>query len=207
MNKSNFLQKLKRKVTSKVGIAIITGFICFNVGAMIMISGGNNSDRVKELEEKNAQLESNKKDLETKNNDLQIKVDEAKPWFDMKDQEQKEAMAQAEKEKQERLAKEEEQKKKEVEEAERKKKEEAEAKKKQLGNGNWTCGTDFEPGTYNLIAVKGGGNVICIESGLNAIMGIKNDDFYQKEYSNIKFKEGDVLTINRVTIDLIPVAK
>jgi hypothetical protein len=72
-----------------------------------------------------------------------------------------------------------------------------------FGNGNFTVGKDFDKGTYNIIATSGNGNVICMDAGLNEIMGIKNDGLYQLEYKNIKFEDGDVLKITDVTIKLI----
>ena len=70
------------------------------------------------LENKNNELENTNTELEKNNKTLQDKVDQAKPWFEMKEEEQKQL--------EENLAKE----KAEKEEAERKAKEEAEAKAK-----------------------------------------------------------------------------
>lgn len=62
------------------------------------------------------------------------------------------------------------------------------------------------PGTYNLVAVEGGGNVQ--GTGLNEIMGTedKNDliDMYVTKYDNKEFKEGDTLTVTSVSIELQP---
>lgn len=116
----------------KLASLILSGLISVSV-----VGCGNNEveeleTKVTKLEEENTQLEANNKELETKNTQLEIKnkqlegqntqlqekVDEASPWFEMKEEERK-----AE---QERIAKE----KAEKEEAERKAKEEAEAKAK-----------------------------------------------------------------------------
>jgi hypothetical protein len=78
-----------------------------------------------------------------------------------------------------------------------------EAKEYEFGNGNFTAGKDFDKGVYNIVAVSGNGNVICMDAGLNEIMGIKNDGLYQLEYKNIKFEDGNVLKITDVTIKLI----
>ena len=127
-------EKIKRILTSKIGIAVITGFICLGIGAL-----GNSTDieaetkfieaetKVSTLQE---ELEENKNrisQLETENANLQAKVDEAKPWFELKEEERLAQIAQAEKEKAEAEAK----AKAEAEEAERirKEQEEAEAKK------------------------------------------------------------------------------
>jgi hypothetical protein len=78
-----------------------------------------------------------------------------------------------------------------------------EAKEYIFGNGNFTVGKDFDKGVYNIVAVNGNGNVICMNAGLNEIMGIKNDGLYQLEYKNIKFGDGNVLEVMNVTIKLI----
>ncbi len=81
-----------------------------------------------------------------------------------------------------------------------------------LSNGNFEAGVDFPEGTYNIVAVKGGGNVTSdniFDGGINAIIGTKAADqglnMYQQEYYNIIFEEGITLSIDGVTIDLIPV--
>ena len=74
--------------------------------------------QVTKLEQENETLENKNTELEKNNKTLQDKVDQAKPWFEMKEEEQKQL--------EEKLAKE----KAEKEEAERKAKEEAEAKAK-----------------------------------------------------------------------------
>jgi hypothetical protein len=62
----------------------------------------------------------------------------------------------------------------------------------EFDNGNYTCGDDFDPGTYDLEAL-GQGNVSSsnmYDGGLNAI----------SPYSakNLKFSKGDVLTLRGV---------
>lgn len=55
-------------------------------------------------------------------------------------------------------------------------------------NGNFVAGTDFPAGVYDIQAVSGNGNVSSdniYSGGLNAIMGVKNDELYEKEYKNI----------------------
>lgn len=62
------------------------------------------------------------------------------------------------------------------------------------------------PGTYNLVAVEGGGNVT--GTGLNEIMGTedKNDviDMYVPQFDNKQFAEGDTLKVTGVSLDLEP---
>lgn len=78
---------------------------------------------------------------------------------------------------------------------------------KQLAAGNYTAGTDFPAGVYDLKAVSGQGNVIC-ENGslpLNTIMGTDNSDgMATKTYKNVSFKSGNVLKITGVTISITP---
>lgn len=79
-----------------------------------------------------------------------------------------------------------------------------------LGSGNYTCGTDFQPGTYNIIATGGNGNVSSdnmFEGGINEVMGATNDGFSITQYNNASFKEGNVLTISGTSIQLVPVGK
>lgn len=74
----------------------------------------------------------------------------------------------------------------------------------QLSSGNYTSGIDFPAGTYDLTAVKGGGNVSTTNmysGGLNAIMGVSGEN-YEKEYKNIQIPDGEVLTISGVTIKI-----
>lgn len=81
-----------------------------------------------------------------------------------------------------------------------------------LSNGNFTAGDDFPTGTYNIVAVKGGGNVSSdnlLEGGINAIIGTESANtglgIYEQKYFNIKLETGSILSIDGVTIDLIPV--
>ncbi|MGJ7912015.1 toxin regulator [Neobacillus sp. LXY-1] len=116
---------------------VLTAIIALIIGA----SGGPSQDQ---LDKANAKVDSLKKQLSTKtatvaslenkNKDLQAKVDEAAPWFKMKDEERKQKEAEAKAEEEKRLA--EEKAKAEAEakakaEAEAKAKAEAEAKAKQ----------------------------------------------------------------------------
>ncbi len=77
-----------------------------------------------------------------------------------------------------------------------------------LGAGNYTCGTDFPPGTYNIIATGGNGNVNSdnmFDGGLNEIMGNTNDGYSISQFNNASFQEGNVLTISGTTVQLVPV--
>jgi hypothetical protein len=83
----------------------------------------------------------------------------------------------------------------------------------ELGNGNFVAGKDFPSGTYDIVAVSGGGNVSSdnmYSGGLNAVMGVteKNKEIgtnmYQQKYKNIELPDGTTLTISGVDIQLIP---
>lgn len=182
-----------KKLLKQIGI----GALCFFIGI-----GAGSSGTVTEIEYNEIKLEQDKsileiEELKSENKNLEAKLEEAKPWFEMKEEEKKAEIEKLEKEKEDREAK-------EKEEAEAKKKAELESKKKKLSNGKYEAGVDFEPGKYNITAVAGGGNVICMGS-INAIMGPSDDGFYQKNYNNITFKSGQVLDIRDVTIELVPV--
>lgn len=147
------------------------------------------------LEDKENQIQK----LEDENASLQAKVEEAAPFFALSEEEQKKTEKEAKKMEEERL-------KEEAEEAEAKKQEELEAKSVTFGAGNYVAGKDFEAGTYNLIAVKNGGNVFCLDSGLNEIMGTGDPSFYIEEYNNASFSTGAVLEISgSLKLKLVPV--
>ncbi len=81
----------------------------------------------------------------------------------------------------------------------------AKAEPIELSNGNYIAGTDFPAGTYTITAIEGHGNVSSdnmFSGGLNAVMGVEEDDFYSKEYKNIELPEGVTLTINGPTVQL-----
>ena len=63
-----------------------------------------------------------------------------------------------------------------------------------FGAGKYTCGKDFEPGTYDLIALSGSGNVFCDDEGLNEILGT-DSDYASPSYKGETFVDGDVLEI------------
>lgn len=73
-----------------------------------------------------------------------------------------------------------------------------------LDNGHYIAGEDFVPGIYTITAIEGHGNVYSDNFSINAIMGVSDDGFYEKEYKNIELPEGTKLTVDGVTIKLIP---
>lgn len=79
-----------------------------------------------------------------------------------------------------------------------------------LGAGNYTCGTDFPAGTYNVIATGGNGNISSdnmFEGGLNEIMGTSNDGISISQYNNASFQDGNTLTISGTSVQLVPVGE
>jgi hypothetical protein len=82
-----------------------------------------------------------------------------------------------------------------------------------LGSGNFVSGKDFPAGTYDVIAVSGGGNVSSdnmYSGGINAVMGPEgaNADLgtslYEQAYKNVELPQGTTLTISGVKINLVP---
>lgn len=74
-----------------------------------------------------------------------------------------------------------------------------------LTSGNYISGKNFEPGTYNIIAMSGNGNVYssnAFDDGINAIMGT-DKDYYEQEYKNIKLPKNTELKISGVKIKII----
>lgn len=79
----------------------------------------------------------------------------------------------------------------------------------ELSSGHYTAGIDFPAGKYDIVAVKGGGNVSSsnpFNGGINAVMGVadknQNVDMYEQEYKNVKLDDGVVLSISGVTIKI-----
>lgn len=78
-------------------------------------------------------------------------------------------------------------------------------------NGNYVAGVDFSPGTYDIIALDGMGNVytddFSLTSGINAMMGVPQegvpDNFFQEKYSNIELNDGVTLTVHDLKIRLV----
>lgn len=203
------MEKLKEKKNLRVIIPLVVGMF---IGAIIFPGCSySNHDNIetklesleKQLQSKQDEITSKHREIADKQNEiktLSAKVEEAKPFFDMKEEEQLALKAEAEKAEEERLAK---------EEAERVAKEQAEleARTVKLSNGNYVAGSDFDSGTYDIVAVSGNGNVSSsnmFSGGINAVMGTRNSDFYEKEYKNIKLPYGTELTVDGVTINLIP---
>lgn len=148
------------------------------------------------IEDRESSIEAKTKEIDS----LKAKVQEAEPWFKMGEEQQKLIEQENERLEKERLAK---------EEAERiaKEKAELEARTKTFSSGNYVAGEDFDEGTYDIIAVKGHGNVSSdnmFSGGLNAIMGVSGGSFYEKEYKNIKLPKGTTLTVSGVTIKIVP---
>lgn len=77
----------------------------------------------------------------------------------------------------------------------------------ELGNGWFTSGTDFIPGTYDIIWIEGNGNIISEfeedTPGINEIMGDAQDS-YIKEFRHLNMPEGFMLKIDDIKIKLSP---
>lgn len=191
------VSKIGNFLKSKAGIGIITLIIGYSIGSSPVDSYRS---IIEELKYENKEMTTS---IETKDSEiveLTALVEQAQPYFDMKAEEQAKLAEQAEKEKAERLAREEEQRKAELQAK-------IDAMSIELSNGNYVAGEDFDAGTYDLIAVSGGGNVTSsniYSGGINAIMGTADDGFYEKEYKNIKLPAGTTLTIDGVKIKLVP---
>lgn len=76
-----------------------------------------------------------------------------------------------------------------------------------FSSGNYTCGTDFEPGEYVVTAIEGSGNVSSdnlLTGGINEVMGVEATDLYITNYKNVCLEDGCVLKVSGVTITLTP---
>ncbi|GAA0092955.1 hypothetical protein UT300009_29850 [Paraclostridium bifermentans] len=133
-------------------------------------------------------LEDEISKLRKENSDLNAKVEDAKPYFEMTQTQKNELQFKLQKEQEENKAK------------------ELESKSKTLSNGHFVAGKDFDAGTYNIKVIDGLGNVYSdnmYTGGLNAIMGT-DSSVAQTSYSNVKLPAGTTLTVDSVTIKLIP---
>lgn len=75
-----------------------------------------------------------------------------------------------------------------------------------FSSGNYIAGEDFPAGRYDIIAVKGNGNVYSdnsFDGGINAVMGVGDEEFYEKEYKNITLKNKIGLHVADVKIKLV----
>lgn len=77
----------------------------------------------------------------------------------------------------------------------------------ELGNGWFTSGTDFIPGTYDITWIEGNGNIISEfeedTPGINEIMGDAHDN-YIKEFRHLNMPEGFMLKIDDIKVKLSP---
>ena len=76
-----------------------------------------------------------------------------------------------------------------------------------FSSGNYIVGKDIERGIYDIIAVKGNGNISSdnmFEGGINEVFGTNQDGFYVKEFKNAYFNDDVQLTVSGVTIKLVP---
>lgn len=77
-----------------------------------------------------------------------------------------------------------------------------------LSAGNYTAGTDFPAGVYNIVSTGSSGNVSSdnmYDGGLNEVMGDGSDGFSVKQVNNVELPEGTVLTVSGASIQLVPV--
>lgn len=212
-------EKISNILKSKWFPCVLTGIICLGVGGSASASAEQELSKAKET------IKSNESQITDLNNEisglkgnidsLQSKVDKAKPFFEM-DAAQQEALSIEAKRKEEENKKEAErleaEKKAEEERLEKEKAEKEEAERLAkleersvtLGNGTYLVGKDIPEGVYDLVAVKGGGNVISSRQ-VNVIMGVRGDEnFYQREQQNVALKDGTNIELRNVTVKFIP---
>ena len=79
-----------------------------------------------------------------------------------------------------------------------------------LSSGNYTAGTDFPAGTYNVVATAGNGNVSSdnlYDGGINEIMGTDGSAYTVQSFNNVALDDGVVLTVANVSVQLVPVGE
>ena len=75
----------------------------------------------------------------------------------------------------------------------------------ELISGHYTAGKDFPSGKYDIVAVRGDGNVSssnAYSGGLNESMGVSDNDQYTMQYKNANLTSGVVLSVSGVTIKI-----
>jgi hypothetical protein len=76
-----------------------------------------------------------------------------------------------------------------------------------FSSGNYVVGKDIERGIYDIIAIKGNGNISSdnmFDGGINEVFGANKDGFYVKKFKNAYFNDDVQLTVSGVTIKLVP---
>ena len=74
-----------------------------------------------------------------------------------------------------------------------------------IGAGNWEVGLDIKPGTYELTAAQGSGNVTTDDGDVNTILGMTPDsDSGQVTGTKVTLKKGQVLNNDLEELDLNP---
>jgi hypothetical protein len=71
--------------------------------------------------------------------------------------------------------------------------------------GHYLSGRDFDPGTYDVEAISGKGNVYSsniLDGGLNDIMSSVKDEYFNNINKNIRFQKNTELAIMGVTVKL-----
>lgn len=185
--------KKKFKFDKNLVIGLVVGFI---LGALLF-SGGN-SDKIAEYESQistyKSQISDDKKEIET----LQAKVDEAQPWFEMKEEERK---AEAEKLEAEKKAKE-----------EKEKREQEEKEKRGYDTGITYKQLARNPEKYEGQKVKFTGEVIQVMEGddevqIRLAVGGDYDNViygsYDKSIVSSRVLEDDYITIRGVSQGLL----
>lgn len=198
-------EKFKGILKSKITI----GVVCFFLGASIMSSGESTPVETPESKEKIETLSAKVEALEGENKELQAKVDEAKPWFEMKEEERKAEEERLAAEKAEKDAAEQAKKDEEARlEAERKAQEEQ--AKKEAEAVKYETGLTFEDLARNPTANAGklvtfSGRIVQVMKGSGYTQYRMNiDDNYDKtvliEIDNGLLTNGNILEDDYITI-------
>lgn len=209
--KFNFKNLNLKRISKIIGLILI-GFILSSISN----SSKYTSEEYEALDKKYTTLKkeydvlkSDENTLQSENKDLQAKIDEAAPWFEMKESERKAQEEKLAKEKADKEAAE----KKAQEEAEAKEQAQAEAKEKQGYNTGITYSQLARtPDEYMFQKVKFEGKVIQVMEGTDSIqirlaVGGNYDNILLCEYSNNIVKsrilEDDYITIYGLSAGLI----
>lgn len=76
-----------------------------------------------------------------------------------------------------------------------------------LSAGNYTAGTDFPVGAYNIVCTSGMGNIHSSEADVNEIINVDPNGFGIDRINNASFSDGDTLEISGCSVQLQPVGE
>lgn len=79
-----------------------------------------------------------------------------------------------------------------------------EASEKKLEAGKYVAGVDFNSGVYDIVHIKGNGNVFVDDGDVVNEMFGSGDEMYINRFKNCTFSEGTTIELSGVSVKLVP---